>query len=146
MGRDYTQFHPPTPACTTAPSLITMGQDYTAVLTLGDGTTFTERIQSPFHSMHSVHPPTPPCTTAPSLITMGRDYTTVLTLGDGTTFTEHIHTMGRDYTAVLTLGSGTTFTGRSLGGNTATETPLPLMLAGGYTTVGLPDDVRLNGF
>ncbi|CAI6002111.1 unnamed protein product [Closterium sp. NIES-64] len=126
MGRDYTQFHPPTPAYTTAPSLITMGQDYTAVLTLGDGTTFTERIQSPFHSMHSVHPPTPPCTTAPSLITMGRDYTTVLTLGDGTTFTEHIQspfhsthsvhpptppcttapflsTMGRDYTAVLTL-------------------------------------------
>ncbi|CAI5992793.1 unnamed protein product [Closterium sp. NIES-64] len=103
-----------------------------------------------------VHPPSPPCTTAPSLNILGRDYTAVLTLGNRTKFPRHlpIHphrppplptaphrsTMGRDYTAVLNLGDGTTFTGRSLGGNTATASPLPLMLAGDYTTVGLPDD------
>ncbi|CAI7795434.1 unnamed protein product [Closterium sp. NIES-54] len=57
----------------------------------------------------------------------------------------HRSTMGRDYTAVLTLGNGTTFTGRSFGGTAATAAPLPLVLAGGYTTVGLPDDVSLNG-
>ncbi|CAI5975404.1 unnamed protein product [Closterium sp. NIES-65] len=107
-----------------------------------------------------VHPPSPPCTTAPSLNILGRDYTAVLTLGNRTKFPRHlpIHphrppplptaphrsTMGRDYTAVLNLGDGTTFTGRSLGGNTATASPLPLMLAGDYTTVGLPDDVSLN--
>ncbi|CAI5975432.1 unnamed protein product [Closterium sp. NIES-65] len=39
-------------------------------------------------------------------------------------------TIGRKYTAEFTLGDGTTFTGYSLGGTTATASPLPLMLAG----------------
>ncbi|CAI5973629.1 unnamed protein product [Closterium sp. NIES-64] len=147
-------FAPPIHTLPFSPFFFTLSRkDYTAVLTLGDGTTFTARIQSPFHSS----PPSfSPCTTAPSLNILGRDYTAVLTLGNRTKFPRHlpIHphrppplptaphrsTMGRDYTAVLNLGDGTTFTGRSLGGNTATASPLPLMLAGDYTTVGLPDD------
>ncbi|CAI5991792.1 unnamed protein product [Closterium sp. NIES-64] len=40
------------------------------------------------------------------------------------------NTIGRKYTAEFTLGDGTTFTGYSLGGTTATASPLPLMLAG----------------
>ncbi|CAI5519796.1 unnamed protein product [Closterium sp. Naga37s-1] len=58
----------------------------------------------------------------------------------------HRSTMGRDYTAVLTLGNGTTFTGRSFGGTAATAAPLPLVLAGDYTTVGLPDDPHSHAF
>ncbi|CAI5995983.1 unnamed protein product [Closterium sp. NIES-65] len=138
----------------------TMGRDCTVVLTLGDGTTFTGRsFGSTAATVSPLPPQTPPLPSHPPLLPPqhhGAGVQSCAHPGRWNHFSLHLpiqphhppplptaphcSTMGRDYTAVLTLGNGTTFTGRSLGGNSATATPLPLMLAGDYTTVGLPDD------
>ncbi|CAI5995985.1 unnamed protein product [Closterium sp. NIES-65] len=154
------------PLLPTPPHRSTMGRDCTVVLTLGDGTTFTGRsFGSTAATVSPLPPQTPPLPSHPPLLPPqhhGAGVQSCAHPGRWNHFSLHLpiqphhppplptaphcSTMGRDYTAVLTLGNGTTFTGRSLGGNSATATPLPLMLAGDYTTVGLPDDVSLKGF
>ncbi|CAI6002127.1 unnamed protein product [Closterium sp. NIES-64] len=148
------------PLLPTPPHRSTMGRDCTVVLTLGDGTTFTGRsFGSTAATVSPLPPQTPPLPSHPPLLPPqhhGAGVQSCAHPGRWNHFSLHLpiqphhppplptaphcSTMGRDYTAVLTLGNGTTFTGRSLGGNSATATPLPLMLAGDYTTVGLPDD------
>ncbi|CAI5537429.1 unnamed protein product [Closterium sp. Naga37s-1] len=121
-----------------------------AVLTLGDGKTFTRAsLQIEWDGTNTLSTPhllsLLPNIPAPHRSTMGRECKAVLTLGwamEPLSFpppfsphrpprlptAPHRSTMGREYKAVLTLGDGSTFTGRGLGGTTATASDLPLVL------------------